>query len=165
MTTHLPPLSEWPLYGEPQQTPPAPEPEEGQALTEEEQAALEQAAATGTAAAEWIRSLGGRWPDARGELAGLADTLAEVMATIDPAGEGEIDAQAHYELTVGVRHMVVLPAAREHLSAAERVALVAVGAVAADAPVTVLGDFDTALPVLCEAIDDALTHAQNPGSA
>ncbi|MGW4652318.1 hypothetical protein [Kitasatospora sp. NPDC004289] len=161
MTTNaLPPMSEWPLDGQPQQTPLGPVPEEGTALTGEEQAALEQAAVAGELAAGWIRSLGGRWPDARRELAALADTVAEVMGGIDPAGEGEVDVEAHYELTVGVRHMVVLPAARQHLTAAERVALVAVGAVAADAPITVLGDFDQALPVLCEAIDDALDHAR-----
>ncbi|MED7947393.1 hypothetical protein PUR61_00990 [Streptomyces sp. BE20] len=63
-----------------------------------------------------------------------------------------------------LRHTVTLPAAREHLTAAERVALVAIGAVAADCPITVLGDFDLALPVLCEAIDDALDLARQPAS-
>lgn len=139
--------------------------ESAHGLTGPEQAALEQAAVTGERAAEWIRGLAGRWPDASRELTGLADTLAEVMTRIDPAGEGEIGAEAHYDLTARLRHTVALPAAREHLTAAERVTLVAVGAIAADAPVTVLGDFDLALPVLCETIDDALTHAQNPGYA
>ncbi|BFV61208.1 hypothetical protein KCMC57_up63120 [Kitasatospora sp. CMC57] len=125
------------------------------ALTGAEQAALEQAAATGERTADWIRDLAARWPDAERELADLADTLADVMARIDPAGEGEIDAEAHYDLTARLRHTVTLPAAREHLTAAERVALVA-----ADSPIIVLGDFDLALPCLCEAIDDALNLAR-----
>ncbi len=85
------------------------------------------------------------------------------MGAIDPAGPGEADPQTRYELTNLVRHYTMEPAGRAQLRPAERVALVAVGALVADAPNTVLGDFEDLLPELCAAIDEALALADDLG--
>lgn len=137
---------------------------DGDELTVRERAALDLAAAAGTRAADWIRGLAGRQCGAGDVFAALAGTVATVMTGLDPYGDGDLGGETRYELTESVRHTVALPGVREQLGAAERLALVLVGALVADAPAVVLGDFDLALPLLCETIDDALAHARSPGS-
>ncbi|MFI5534543.1 hypothetical protein ACIA8O_39010 [Kitasatospora sp. NPDC051853] len=161
----------WPAFGERPQL--DPDPAEGSELTEAERAALELAAATGSRVKGWLevlaeRAVDGADPaaDSDGPRFGLgaglrriADTVAAVTGGIDPAGLGDVDFEQRYELTALVRHYVMEPVGRRLLSRAERVALLAVGALVLEAPGAVLGDFDLILPELCEAIDEALVLA------
>ena len=100
-----------------------------------------------------------------GGLRRVADTVAAVTASIDPAGEGDVDHEQRYELTALVRFLVMDPAGRRLLTRAERVALLAVGALVLEIPGAMLGDFDLILPEVCEAIGEALLLATADGPA
>ncbi|WP_371484892.1 hypothetical protein [Kitasatospora sp. NBC_00315] len=152
---------------------------EGQELTGAERAALELAGATGARVEAWLLVLAGRvleGADPVGEVDGplfalggslrrVADTVAAVTSSIDPAGEGDVDHEQRYELTALVRFLVMEAAGRRLLTRAERVALLAVGALVLEMPGAVLGDFDQILPEVCAAIGEAMLLAAADGPA
>ncbi|MCX5215890.1 hypothetical protein OG689_42870 [Kitasatospora sp. NBC_00240] len=132
---------------------------------------LAEAGAVGERAAAWVEAVAVRQSDGahRRVLEMFAGAVRRVLGReIVPGGSGEVSCGLRYRLDA----YVVLGAAGTgrvpDLTNAEQLALVAVGAVAATAPSTVLGDIEADLPALLAVIDRALAWAaHNPqaGSA
>ncbi|WP_328959125.1 hypothetical protein [Kitasatospora purpeofusca] len=72
-----------------------------------------------------------------------------------PGGDGQLDEELAYDLGAGVVTGSVLAAGLPQLSTGERIALVAVCALAAAMPGTVLNDLARELPALVATMDAA----------
>ncbi|WP_327071827.1 hypothetical protein [Kitasatospora sp. NBC_01302] len=154
--SRLPAAAGRPDQAEPEQQ----EPDD--ALSAAERDALAQAAVTGQHAADWIRTLAARQQhaDNRRILERYADAVEQVLRReIIPGSEGELTEELRYTLDAYVLCGSVLAEHRPELTAAERIALLAVGFSAASAPRVVLNDLAGDLALLCEAIDQALAIA------
>jgi hypothetical protein len=145
------------------QQPPTAAPEPSDGLTDTERDALARAAATGTRSADWIHSLAQRQPDPCNQQAlhRYADAVEQVLTReIVPGGDGDLAEQLRHTLDALVLRGSTLTTRRPDLTAAERVALLAVGFAALTAPLAAVGDLAGDLEVLCEAIDQALAFGQ-----
>ncbi|MCX5215918.1 hypothetical protein OG689_43025 [Kitasatospora sp. NBC_00240] len=132
---------------------------------------LVEAGAVGERAATWVEALAARQGD--GAHRRVLDTFAEAVRRvlgreIVPGGSGEVSCGLRYRLDAYVLLGAAGTEGAPDLTSAEQLALLAVGAVAATAPSTVLGDVQADLPALLAVIDRALAWAaHNPqaGSA
>ncbi|MFE9427812.1 hypothetical protein ACFYNO_33180 [Kitasatospora sp. NPDC006697] len=117
------------------------EPDDG--LTASERDALAQASVTGQHAAHWIRSLAARQPEPgnRTVLEQYASAVEQVMRReVIPGSEGLLEHELDYALDAYVLLGSATARRRPDLTAAERLALLAVGFTARTAPRTVLND-------------------------
>ncbi|MFI9159362.1 hypothetical protein [Kitasatospora aureofaciens] len=127
-------------------------------LIPDERDALARASVTGQRAADWIRSLAVLQDDEDNQrvLEQYASAVEQVLRhEINPGGDGELVEELRYTLDAYVLLGSVQTARRPQLSAAERVALLAVGYTALSAPRAVLNNLTDLVP-LSEAIDQAL---------
>ncbi|MFE2728945.1 hypothetical protein [Kitasatospora sp. NPDC059327] len=124
--------------------------------------ALALAAAVGERAARRVEALATRQDDGhRPVLEAFAQALRQVMGReILPAGDGEVAAEPRYRLDAYVLLGATDAESTPDLTAAEQLALAAVGAIATTAPSTVLNDAARDLPALCAVIDSALILAE-----
>ncbi|MFE7531645.1 hypothetical protein ACFU7Y_38970 [Kitasatospora sp. NPDC057542] len=127
-------------------------------LTSDERDALALASVTGQHAADWIRSLASRQHDegSRQVLEQYAGAVEQILRyEIIPGGDGELVKELRYTLDAYVLLGSVQSGHRPKLTAAERVALLAIGFTALSSPRVVLNDLTDLVP-LCQAIDQAL---------
>ncbi|MFD4905184.1 hypothetical protein [Kitasatospora purpeofusca] len=149
--------------------PPAPEPtaenedQERRAVNE----LLAGAGEVGRRAAGWVRELAARQAEAghRAVLERAADALEQAAGReVVPGGDGQLDEELAYDLGAGVVTGGVLADGLPELSAGERIALVAICALAAAMPSTVLGDLGRELPVLTSTMESAAEAGRTAGS-
>ncbi|MFD9067732.1 hypothetical protein ACFVZ3_40175 [Kitasatospora purpeofusca] len=141
--------------------PPAPEPTAEHEDQEHRHAVnklLAEAGEAGRRAAGWVRELAARQSEAghRAVLERAADALEQAAGReVVPGGDGQLDEELAYDLGAGVVTGGVLAGGLPELSVGERIALVAVCALAAAMPRTVLGDLGRELPVLVSTMEAA----------
>ena len=137
--------------------------DELEVVTDQVREAIAGAAAVGERAAAWAEALAGRQDDTGHQrvLEMFAAAVRHVLGReILPAGDGEITGELRYALDAYVVLGATSPETAPDLTTAEQLALVAVGAVAATAPSTVLNDLARDLPALCSVIESALILAE-----
>lgn len=124
---------------------------------------LAEAAEAGRRAAVWARELAGRQEEERHRivLERAADAVERAAGReVVPGGEGQLDEEPAYDLSAGIvtgsPYVAVLP----KLSMGERVALVAVCALAAAMPASVLGELERELPALAATMDAAVASGR-----
>ncbi|MEV7783381.1 hypothetical protein [Kitasatospora sp. NPDC088351] len=130
--------------------------------------ALALAAEAGEAAAVWVRGLAARQDDeghAR-VLGQAAEAIVQASAReVIPGGEGQLVEELRYHLAadvlLGATHTGTLP----ELRAGERLALVAVCALAAAMPGCVLGDLGRELTLLADELNAATATGRATGRA
>ncbi|MEV4561481.1 hypothetical protein AB0K51_31480 [Kitasatospora sp. NPDC049285] len=141
-------------------------------LDDLEEAALRRARKAGTAAAGWVHALADRQTDAShaGALRRAAEAIEEASSTaIVPGGDGDAQGQVRYRLAPSA---LVSPHPHEtrdeetlpDLTAAERLALIAVCALSADMPTTVIGYFPSELTALTVALEAAVAATTEGGT-
>ncbi|MFF1908286.1 hypothetical protein [Kitasatospora sp. NPDC058218] len=118
--------------------------------------ALALAADAGEAAAAWVRELAARQDDERHALVlgNAAEAIVHASAReVIPGGEGRLVEELRYRLAadvlLGATHTGTLP----ELRTGERLALVAVCALAAAMPGCVLGDLERELTLLADELN------------
>ncbi|MFI8085303.1 hypothetical protein ACIF6L_31500 [Kitasatospora sp. NPDC086009] len=112
---------------------------------------IAEASEVGRRAAGWVRELARRQSDTghRTVLERAADAVERASSReIVPGGDGELDEELRYDLGAGIITGSVLTATMPELTTGERIALVAVCALAAAMPGTVLNDLGRELPAL-----------------
>ncbi|MGW3185484.1 hypothetical protein ACWDD9_40060 [Kitasatospora sp. NPDC001119] len=120
---------------------------------------LAEAGEAGRRAAGWVRGLAERQVEERHRivLGRAADAIERAAGReVVPGGEGQLDEELAYDLSAGV--VTGSPYAEElpELAMGERIALVAVCALAAAMPGTVLGDLERELLALAATMDAAV---------
>ncbi|MFI6158199.1 hypothetical protein ACIBCA_36545 [Kitasatospora sp. NPDC051170] len=119
---------------------------------------LAEASEAGRRAAEWVRELAARQPEAghRAVLGRAADAVERASGReVVPGGEGQLDEELVYDLGADVVAGSVVADGLPVLVMGERIALVTVCSVAAAMPSSVLGDFESELPVLAAVMEAA----------
>ncbi|MEU4118903.1 hypothetical protein AB0F71_30975 [Kitasatospora sp. NPDC028055] len=121
---------------------------------------LAEAAEAGRQAAGWVRELAERQPEERHRsvLERAADAVERAAGReVVPGGEGQLDDELAYGLSAGIVTGNPYAEALPELSMGERIALVAVCALAAAMPASVLGELERELPALAVTLDAAVT--------
>ncbi|MEV7189942.1 hypothetical protein [Kitasatospora sp. NPDC093102] len=119
---------------------------------------LAEVGEAGRRAAGWVRGLAARQPQPghRTVLEQAADAVEQAAGReIVPGGEGQLDEELAYDLAADVITGSVLVDGLPELSTGERIALIAVCALASALPGTVLNDPTRELPVLIATMDAA----------
>ncbi|MGY0466880.1 hypothetical protein ACW14Y_42475 [Kitasatospora sp. cg17-2] len=128
---------------------------------------LAEAGEAGRRAAGWVRGLAERQTEEahRTVLGRAADAVEQACGReVVPGGEGQLDEELAYGLGAGVVTGGVLADGLPELSTGERIALVALCALAAAMPRTVLGDLGRELPVLVATMEAAAEAGRTAGS-
>ncbi|MFE2729288.1 hypothetical protein [Kitasatospora sp. NPDC059327] len=132
------------------------------AAREERERAVREALAlavdAGEAAAAWVRELAARQSDENHALVlgRAADAIVQASAhEVIPGGDGRLVEELRYHLAADVLLGATRTATLPELRAVERLALVAVCALAAAMPGCVLGDLERELPILADALNTA----------
>ncbi len=110
---------------------------------------LAEAGEAGRRAAGWVRELAARQSQTghRTVLERAADAIEQASGReIRPGGEGELDEELRYDLGANVVTGSVVADGMPELSTGERIALVAICALAAAMPATVLNDCGASCP-------------------
>lgn len=134
-------------------------PDEDQAQREGARVALHRAVGAGEAAAAWVRELAGR-QDEQGHGRVLLRAAAAIERAsgpeVIPGSNGELVEELRHALAadvlLGATHTATLP----ELHPGERLALVAVCALAASMPGCAVGDLARELPLLADELDQAV---------
>lgn len=119
---------------------------------------LAEAGEAGRRAAGWVRELAERQEATahRRMLERAADAVEQAASReVVPGGDGQLDEELAYDLGADVITGSVLTDGLPELSMGERIAFVAVCALAAALPGTVLNDLARELPVLTATMDAA----------
>ncbi|MFJ9448250.1 hypothetical protein ACIRRH_41520 [Kitasatospora sp. NPDC101235] len=120
---------------------------------------LAEAGGAGRVAAGWVRELAARQVEERHRrvLERAADAVERAAGReIIPAGEGQLDEELAYDLAASAVTGSPYAQALPELAMGERIALVAVCALAAAMPHTVLGALERKLPTLAATMDAAV---------
>lgn len=136
---------------------------EPEPVSDEVLEAIADAGAVGERAALWAETVAARQGDQGHQrvLQMFAAAVRQVLGReILPDGDGEITGELRYALDAYVVLGATAAGCAPDLTTAEQLALVVVGAVAAAAPSTVLGDPVRDLPALCSVIESALILAE-----
>ncbi|MFJ9448364.1 hypothetical protein ACIRRH_42130 [Kitasatospora sp. NPDC101235] len=121
---------------------------------------LAEAGEVGRVAAGWVRELAARQAQERHRtvLERAADAVERAAGReVVPGGDGQLDEELAYDLAAYVVTGNPYAEALPELAMGERIALVAVCALAAAMPRTVLGDLERELPALAATMDAAVT--------
>ncbi|WP_405364579.1 hypothetical protein [Kitasatospora sp. NBC_00039] len=137
-----------------------PEDDDREQMERERQQAVNElvagAAEAGRRAAGWVRELAGRQSDAghRVVLERAADAVERASGReVVPGGDGELDEELRYDLGASVVTGSVVADEMPELSTGERIAVVAVCALAAAMPGTLLNDLGRELPALATTME------------
>ncbi|MFJ9447209.1 hypothetical protein ACIRRH_35970 [Kitasatospora sp. NPDC101235] len=121
---------------------------------------LAEAGEVGRVAAGWERELAARQAQERHRrvLERAADAVERAAGReVVPGGDGQLDEELAYDLAADIVTGSPYAHALPELAMGERIALVAVCALAAAMPHTVLGDLERELPALAATMDAAVT--------
>ncbi|MEU8927747.1 hypothetical protein AB0D10_43750 [Kitasatospora sp. NPDC048545] len=121
---------------------------------------LAEAGEAGRRAAGWVRELAGRQPEDghRRVLERAADAIEQAAGReVVPGGEGQLAEELAYDLSASIVTGTPYAQAFPELAMGERIALVAVCALAASMPASVLGELERELPALAATTAAAVT--------